>query len=62
MNSILQCELNENELMSITGGEIGSAELYLVSGLLLCTVSPPVAAALAVVAYINAKAIEHIEY
>lgn len=62
MNSILQCELNENELMSITGGEIGSAELYLVSALLLCTVKPAVTVTLAVVAYINAKAIEHIEY
>ena len=62
MNNILECELDENELLSITGGAIGSAELYLISGILLCNVSPPAAIAVAVVQYINNKAIEHIEY
>lgn len=62
MTSILQSELNENELLTISGGAIGSAELYLVSSLLLCGANKGVGATVAVVSYLNTIAIKHIEY
>lgn len=51
-------DLSYDEMLAVDGG-IGSAEIMLVAGLCLASVSAPWAAVVVVVAYANTKVIEN---